>query len=184
MDVTGHATLLIHDVGATVPVFVTNASLGQGAVKGSLGPSSSRSASGIAEGRFLVANFPDFLGEPLTDDRGGGSGFWAGRLDLTHPECSACRRDRCRPRRQRDLARVELAVDESMDQQAGQLRPPQERPQQRVRRLRRPVGRSALEPAAPRRDADVRRGERADYRRHVAPPRTGCSRAGRLGAVR
>jgi hypothetical protein len=67
-----------------VPVFVTNASLGRGIVRGSLDPSSSGPASGIAEVRFLVANFPDFLGEPLTEDHGSRSGFWAGRLTLAH----------------------------------------------------------------------------------------------------
>lgn len=83
-DVTGHASLLISDLNATVPVFVTNASLIRGPVKGSLGHSSSGTAPGIAEVRFLVANLPDFLGEPLTEDHPSSSGFWAGRLSLTH----------------------------------------------------------------------------------------------------
>lgn len=83
-DVTGQASLVISDLNATVPVFVTNASLIRGPVKGSLGHSSSGAASDIAEVRFLVANLPDFLGEPLTEDHPSGRGFWAGRLSLAH----------------------------------------------------------------------------------------------------
>lgn len=86
-DVTGHATLVIPGLSATVPVFVTNASIGGGgAVKGSLDTSSSGPASDIAEVRFLVANLPDFLGDPLTEDHPSRSGFWAGRLALEHRE--------------------------------------------------------------------------------------------------
>jgi hypothetical protein len=85
-NITGQATLFIPGLSATVPVFVTSASLGRGAVKGSLNASSSGPAPDIAVVRFLVANLPDFLGEPLTETDVSRSGFWAGRLALVHPE--------------------------------------------------------------------------------------------------
>jgi hypothetical protein len=86
-DVTGNASLFISGLNATAPVFVTNASLFGGTVKGSLDLSSSGSVSGISEVRFLVANLPDFLGEPLADDDARtGISLWAGRLTLRHRE--------------------------------------------------------------------------------------------------
>jgi hypothetical protein len=84
-NITGHASLLVAGLNATVPAFVTHASLGRGAVGGSRDPSSTGSASHIVDVRFLVANLPDFLGEPLSDDHSR-SGFWAGRLALRHPK--------------------------------------------------------------------------------------------------
>lgn len=84
-DVTGPGTLLV--AGSSVPVFVTNTVLGRGAIKGSLGASSTGGSAEIAEARFLVANLPEFLGEPLHEGRtlaGGESqrSFWRGRLAL------------------------------------------------------------------------------------------------------
>jgi hypothetical protein len=85
MDVTGNGTLLV--AGSSVPVFVTNTVLGRGTVRGSLDGSSIGESSEIAEARFLVANLPEFLGDPLHETQvleGGGSqrSFWRGRLAL------------------------------------------------------------------------------------------------------
>jgi hypothetical protein len=69
-----------------VPVFVTNFRVG-GVVRGSLDTSSDGASSDIVETRFLVANFPDYMGTPLTgssplESGGSRTSYWAGRLTL------------------------------------------------------------------------------------------------------
>jgi hypothetical protein len=80
----GPSPLSVVDLDAVVPVFVTRASIGEGAeIVGTLDTSSVNPASDIVEVRFFVPNLPDFMGEALREAEGEtGWSAWAGRIAL------------------------------------------------------------------------------------------------------
>jgi hypothetical protein len=83
------AEMFLPGLHASVPVFVTNTQvLGAGSIKGTIQNSSVDSGRELMECRFLVANFPDFLGDPLQETAGGIHSAWAGRLDLSTDDWS------------------------------------------------------------------------------------------------
>lgn len=81
----GEAQLALPPLSAKVAVLVTNLSLGSvSAIRGTIQNASVDSGAALTVVRFLVANLPDFLGDPVAErDRSGTiKRTWAGRLTL------------------------------------------------------------------------------------------------------
>jgi hypothetical protein len=90
-QVADSGELRVPALGAAVPVHMTNSRLIRGPMKGTIDHVSVETGASLTEGRFLVVNFPSFLGEPLgaTVPQGGGGSsrhVWAGRLVLRTDE--------------------------------------------------------------------------------------------------